>query len=119
MRARAVKRPPFDPRYAFVVTPTAGRRDITVSGARLAAGAVLDKNTVDGRRLRQMYEARLISVAPGHAPLPAQPRRLRRAVGPGAAVPPPVVAAPAAPTDPVVDKKPRGVLRRARFSRSA
>ena len=86
-------RPPFDPRYDFVVTPPAGRAALAVGGRTLEAGARFDKASVTQRRLRQMYESRLIALAPGQALL-ARPPRLRvigpaRGAGVPAALPPP------------------------------
>jgi hypothetical protein len=106
MPAHAIKRLLFDPRYQFVVTPPYGRTSLSVGGAALQAGTKFDPSLVDGRRLRQMYDARLISVAPGHAPLPAASPR-RRAIGP-ARNPPQDGPPPAAP----VGVKRGGVLRR-------
>ncbi|MDO8614624.1 MAG: hypothetical protein Q7T33_02670 [Dehalococcoidia bacterium] len=60
----------IDARLEFVVTPPAGRTSLSVGGALLLAGEQLDKRRVDARRLRQMYEARLIALAPGST-LPA------------------------------------------------
>lgn len=60
------KRPPFDPRFEFVVVPPGGRPSISVSGKVFSAGQILDKSLVTPRCLRQMYEAsRVIAVAPG------------------------------------------------------
>lgn len=88
-----------DPRCLFVVTPPAGRASLSVAGRAFAFGEVIDKSLVDARRLRQMYEARVISLAPGCA-LPATAAR-PRAVGPtGPVAPPAETAAPAAPPAP-------------------
>lgn len=105
MRVLTRHRPPFDARYNFVVTPPAGRPELPVGGAALLAGAPFDKSLVDGRRLRQMYAARLIAVAPGHAPLPAKPSR-PRAIGPHTQ--PPDLRSPSQAGDRTV----RGVARR-------
>lgn len=109
MRARAIKRPMFDPRYRFVVTPPAGRSTLAVGGRALAAGVAFDKTWVDARRLRQMYDARLISVAPGHEPLPAPPRR-PRAIGPARSLE--AGATPSRPAEVAERVEPRRTVRK-------
>ena len=79
--ARSIHRPPFDARHEFVVTPTAGRESISVGGALLLAGQRFDKRLVDARRLRQMYEARLLAVA-SDSVLPIERKKRPLAIGP-------------------------------------
>lgn len=101
-----------DPRCLFVATPPAGRASLPVAGRAFAFGEAIDKSLVDARRLRQMYEARVISLAPGCALPVAAPRP--RAVGPTGPVAPPAEAA--APADPPA---PRAVARRRLVRRAA
>lgn len=51
-----------------------------VNGVPLEAGASFDKTQVDERRLRQLYDARAIALAPESEPVAPPPRKL--AVGP-------------------------------------
>ena len=96
------RRPPFDVRHEFVASPPAGRASIVVGGAVLTAGQPLDKSKVDVRRLRQMYDSRWISVAPGST-VPAPGKKPRAIGGPEGAAPRPEAAA---------TSRPRGISRR-------
>lgn len=81
--ARMSSRPPFDARHEFVVTPPAGRAALSVGGAVILAGQRLDKGLVSARRLRQMYDARVLAVAPGSVlPGPARVGPRPGAIGP-------------------------------------
>lgn len=55
-------------------------RNFKIAGAIVSAGQPFDKSMVDARRLRQLYNQRLITLAPGASP--ATPARRPRAVGP-------------------------------------
>lgn len=70
------------PDCEFVATPPAGRASISVGGVVLQAGQRLDRAGVDPRRLRQMYENRLIAVAPGSKLVRAQRAARPGAIGP-------------------------------------
>lgn len=70
-----------DPNCKFLVTPAAGRLTLSVGGLELPTGTLLDKGKLTPRRLRQMYDARLIALAPGSTlPVGRGPRP--RAIGP-------------------------------------
>lgn len=61
----------------FVITPPAGRASLAIGGSMLLAGQRLDKSLVPNeRRLRQMYEARLITPASGSVRRPSGGRPL-------------------------------------------
>lgn len=92
------------PHVEFVITPPAGRASISVGGVVLLAGQRLDKRLVDARRLRQMYEGRLIAVAPGSV-LPVVREKRPLAIGRDA----PSLQEP--PVEPAASP-PRGVSRR-------
>ena len=80
-------RPPFDPRCEFVHS-----RSGSVGGLHVIAGEQVEKSDITDRRLRQMYDARMIQYAPGQVPGPPPKKPL--AVGPtdlrnpGVATPP-------------------------------
>lgn len=97
---KTLRRPPFDRRYDFVAL-----REMRLSGKLVPAETPIDKTLVEPRRLRQMYDVRLIELAPGQKTLPraARPRAVGTTRLPGEPEPP----APA-----------RGVVRR-RMSRAA
>lgn len=98
----------LDDRLEFVVTPPAGRVALAVGGSMLLAGQRFDKALVDVRRLRQMYEGRLIALAPGQTPL-APVLSKPRAIGP---------AEDSSVPAPGAEQSPRGVIRR-RLARAA
>lgn len=90
----------------FVITPAAGHASLAVGGVILLAGQRLDKALVpDERRLRQMYEQRLIAPAPGSVRRPSGGRPLVT-VGPPAGED----LAPTPSTKP--ESRPRSILRR-------
>lgn len=101
-------RPPFDARHEFVVVPPAGRSAMSIGGRLLLAGQQMDKALVSARRLHQMYEARLIAVAPG-SKLPVARERRALAIGPPESAPPP--PAPQSVEQPPASR-PRAVPRR-------
>jgi hypothetical protein len=80
MRGRRSSRPTFDPAGEFVVTARAGGKPLPLGGVKMLSGEQVDKSKVDARRLRLMYEQRLIQYAPGCGPGAPAPRPL--AVGP-------------------------------------
>lgn len=69
------KRLPFDPKCDFVYL-----RPLKVGGEDVAAGKLVDRRVVMDRRLRQMYDKRLIDYAPGQSP--ALPRARPLTTGP-------------------------------------
>ena len=74
-------RPAFDPRHEFVVTPPGGQATLAVGGVSFGHGDPMDRSLVSARRLRQMYDARLIAIAPG-SKLKAARKPKPGAVGP-------------------------------------
>ncbi len=75
MRTTRNHRPPFDPRCEFAYS-----RSMQVGGAAVLAGEQVSRGAIAPRRLRLMYEGRLIQYAPGQKPGKPAPRLL--AVGP-------------------------------------
>lgn len=71
-------RPRFDPRHEFVVVPPAGQPVLRVGALELRAGDKFNKALVDARRLRQMYEARLLRIADAPTTAPKNIIRRRR-----------------------------------------
>lgn len=92
----------------FVITPPAGRASLAIGSSVLLAGQRLDKALVPNeRRLRQMYEARLIAPAPGSV---RQPSRTKPLVTVGPPVGDDQAPAPVPPVKP--ESRPRSIPRR-------
>lgn len=53
------------PDCQFVVTPPVGSTSLSIDGVEFRSGQSFDRALVSARRLRQMYDARLLSMAPG------------------------------------------------------
>lgn len=97
----------------FVITPPAGRASLAVGSSVLLAGQRLDKALVPNeRRLRQMYEARLIAPAPGSVRAPSGKRPMVAVSAEGPALRPAgeKVPSPVPPAKP--ESRPRSVPRR-------
>lgn len=75
------------PDCQFVVTAPAGTTSLSIGGAVLRSGQPFDRALVSARRLRQMYDARLISVAPGSSLGPPGPAQAPAASQPPRGVP--------------------------------
>lgn len=75
------QRAPFSPGAEFTCL-----RPFVMSGVSYSMGDTLDKAGIEHRRLRQMFEARMIEVAPADAPAPPvrqpeQPKPLGELIG--------------------------------------
>jgi hypothetical protein len=89
---REVFREPFDPGKTFVVC-----RPVRLGGRPLAVGAVFPRDRVELRRLRQLYDSRMLGY-PGETGRqrvrPTSPVRVRLGAGSAAAMPVPPVPIP-------------------------